>query len=471
MTTFVAFCAVIIVGAAGFVLLAFGGIPVSLVDAFASLPPPQRTAWYALAFAFVALLPTAMWLSDRLTKQRQANKTLQIQLGSVRQSIDTREKTQADAESKVNYLVRTDPEERVASLQQRITEADRFAHVQQSRNQVGDLNSRVDDIRNQQLALKERLDKVVEDRKAVEQLFMELDRNQSDIERTLSDVEGGEDGNDLDMHMRKLADFIKATHYRFEQIERSLSTLLQNKSDFQALQARLAPLESENGGIKSLIRELNGLGDKLSSEIGELEKGPDGGLVECVKMLGDRKGEIADQVASINEQFGKLSTVRREIVGLFGNLGRALNALSQIEGDATGSNLDARVREVTQFINETQGRFSQINRAMEEFAQMKKEIEGLQTRLVPLESDETGVRNSINELRERRDQLAARIVRLERDDESALTDRVKSFTESKRELEARVTVLNDEFTKLATIRKDIGALLAKLSGTIGASLS
>jgi hypothetical protein len=31
--------------------------------------------------------------------------------------------------------------------------------------------------------------------------------------------------------------------------------------------------------------------------------------------------------------------------------------------------------------------------------------------------------------------------------------------------------LNEEFSKLAAIRKDIGALLAKLSGSLSASLS
>jgi chromosome segregation ATPase len=379
-------------------------------------------------------------------------------------------RAQADVDSGVNYLARTDPEDAVSGLQRRMTEADRFMQVQQSRNEIGDLQSRIDDIRNQQQALKDRLDGVADKRRAIEQLFAELDRNQSEVERTLSDIEGGEDRNDLDNHLRRLAEFIKATHFRFEQIERALATLMTQKSEFQALRARLVPLEADQGGVRSLIHELGTFADKLGSDLGNLEKTPEGTLAENVKALGERRQTAAARVAGVNEQFDKLSTLRREIGGLFGNLGRALNALTDSEGDESGRDLAPRMREVALFIDGTRARFDEIERAMAALAQMKQELEGLQARLLPLESEHSGVKHSIDDLRARRDQLVGRIQRLERDDESALLERVKMFADSKKELEARVLSLNEEFTKLAAIRKDIGALLAKLSGSLSASL-
>ena len=67
--------------------------------------------------------------------------------------------------------------------------------------------------------------------------------------------------------------------------------------------------------------------------------------------------------------------------------------------------------------------------------------------------------------------MPEKIEGLERDEECALVERVKKFDDSKKELEDRVASLNEQFSRLATIRKDIGGLLAKLSGTISASMS
>ena len=51
----------------------------------------------------------------------------------------------------------------------------------------------------------------------------------------------------------------------------------------------------------------------------------------------------------------------------------------------------------------------------------------------------------------------------------SLADRVKKFTENRRELEERVALLNDQFLKLAAIREDIAALFQKLSSAVSAS--
>jgi hypothetical protein len=46
---------------------------------------------------------------------------------------------------------------------------------------------------------------------------------------------------------------------------------------------------------------------------------------------------------------------------------------------------------------------------------------------------------------------------------------VKVFSEAKTELEDRIAGLADQFTKLATIRKDIAGLFDKLSTAVNAS--
>jgi len=46
---------------------------------------------------------------------------------------------------------------------------------------------------------------------------------------------------------------------------------------------------------------------------------------------------------------------------------------------------------------------------------------------------------------------------------------VRRFTESKRELEHRVSLLNEQFLRLAAIRKDIAGLFEKLSNAVSTS--
>jgi chromosome segregation ATPase len=471
MSIFVAVCTVVIVGAAGFVLITFGGSADPLLNAFRSMPDPQKVAWAALAVAVLAMMPSAIWLSDRLVRQRRATRELELRLGGVRQDANVRGKAQADAESKVNYLVRTDPEDHIAELQHRITEADRYAQVQHSRSEVGDLQARVDSIGTQQEALKERLDTALEKRREVEDLFTDLDRNQSDIERQIADIEAGDDATDVEVHLRKLADFIKSTHARFDVLEQSKTTLIEQKGAFGALQTRLAPLDDEQSGVRSLIRELHELAGALSSSIDGLEQSHEGSLRQRLAAFTDRKNELALRVSGLDEQLLSLGGIRKDVYGLFANIARALNSLSQIEGDESGGNIDERLGEVSAFINATQSRFDEVERAMGVLAQIKDSFGGLQTRLMPLAAEDGGVKHVLDSLRAIRDQLTTKIESLERDEDCALTERVQNFDDNKKELEDRVASLSEQFSKLATIRKDIGGLLAKLSGTISASMS
>ncbi len=78
-------------------------------------------------------------------------------------------KAQVDTEADVQQLTRSDPEDAIAALQRRVSEAERFAQIQQSRNAITDLDTRVAAIRTQQQALKERLAPVLDTRRSIEQ--------------------------------------------------------------------------------------------------------------------------------------------------------------------------------------------------------------------------------------------------------------------------------------------------------------
>ena len=65
----------------------------------------------------------------------------------------------------MKQLTRSDPEDAIAALQRRVSEAERFAQIQQSRNDITGLDSRVAALRDQQQTLKDRLAPVLDTRR------------------------------------------------------------------------------------------------------------------------------------------------------------------------------------------------------------------------------------------------------------------------------------------------------------------
>jgi chromosome segregation ATPase len=469
MSKFVGICVTLFVLAGGFVVLTQGPEMAALIDAFRSKPLQQETAWAVIVLVPLVMLLTAVWLSDTLVRQRKAAKALELRLDGVRQGVKELTKSQVDAEASVHHLVRTDPEDAIAALQRRLAEADRFAQVQQSRNETGDLKSRVANIRAQQQALQERLVPVLDTRRSIEQLFAELDSRQHDIERALAEIASGDDAVALDIRLKNLVEFVRQSHIRCDQIEHASKAIANLKEGCAELRARIAPFAAADDGITSRVRELSETRDRLAADIDSLQRTPEGALAECVQKLADDKKKLDDDTSKLNAQFSKLATLRRDVAGLFVAFDRALDLLSIARGGDGAADVDARVDELSRFIEHTQAQFDDIERRVVVFGQLKTKLGELQSRLVPLETDEGGVAKLIEELHDIRDRLVAKIRRIEGGPEGDLAARVKLFAEAKRELEERVSTLSDQFTKLATIRKDVAGLFEKLSSAVSAS--
>ena len=195
------------------------------IAAFRSEPLLHKIAWAVIVLVPLLMLPFAVWLWDRLARQREAATALEMRLDGARARVKDLGKAQIDAEADVAHLTRSDPEDAIAALQRRITEAERFAQIQQSRNETVDLESRVGAIRAQQQALQERLAPVLDTRRSIEQLFTELDSRQSDIERALAEVASGDDGTALDLRLKNLVEFVRQSNFRCDQIEHASKTI------------------------------------------------------------------------------------------------------------------------------------------------------------------------------------------------------------------------------------------------------
>ena len=319
---------------------------------------------------------------------------------------------------------------------------------------------------------------------------MELGTRQNDIERALAEVAGADDAVVIDAGLKNMTDFVRRSHQRCDDIERALKVISGLKEDCAELQARLAPFAAVEDGVVGRVEELSTMGDRLNEEIGALERTPQGPLAERVQMFADDGRQLDDRLSQLNAQFAKLGRLRTDITALFANFDRALDVLSVASeeegggaigfptardalpaaaGQAEAQDVDARVAVLAAFIEATQSQLDEIERKAVAFAQMKIKLGDLQSRLLPLEAADGGVANLIEELKDIRHRLIARIRQIEEDDDGSLAARVQRFTETKRELEKRVSSLTEQFAKLATIRNDIAGLFEKLSNAVSAS--
>jgi chromosome segregation ATPase len=464
-----AVCGALFVLALGFLVFAQGRDASALLNAFWSQSLASKLAWAVVVLVPLVLVPTAVWLGETLVRQRQAAHALELRLDGVRQGVKALVKPQTEAEAAVHHLARTDPEDAMSAMKERLTEAERFAQIQKGRNEIGDLDSRVEEIRVQQQALQKLLAPVSERRRSIEQLFAELDTRQGDIEHALAEIAGGKDAVALDVSLKKMTAFVRGSHERCEEIERASTTIAGLQEDYAGLQTRLAPLAAADDGVVKRVKTLSAAYDRLGDAIGSLEQTPQGLLAARVQKFADDRNRLDLRLSELDAQFSKLATLHDDIAALARHFDHALDALSPSADGKGAADVDARVEELNAFVQATQTQIDDIERRAAVFAQLKAKFADIQSRLAPLEAGESGVARLVGDLRDTRDRLFAKIRQIEEDEDGDLAERVKKFSETKRDLEERVSNLTEQFSKLATIRKDIAGLFDKLSGAVNAS--
>jgi len=465
MAKFVGGCVVVFVLAVGLIVVNHPQDMAALFEAFRSEPLAQKLAWFVVVLIPLALIPSALWLADALLRQRRANDALEQRLGGVRQGVRELTKSQIDADAAAHHLARTDPEGAIGAVTQRLAEAERLTQVQESRNEIGDLQSRVDALRAQQQALRERLVPVLERRRSIEQLFADLDSREHDIDRSLAEIATGDDATAIEVRLNNLMEFVRHGHERCDRIEQAAKTIGSLKEGFAGLQTRLDPHADTQDGIKRRVKDLGEAQDRLAADIEALQQTPQGSLAARVQSFADDKKKLEDGVANLEMQTSRLATLRQDVEGVSANFDRALDVVSTSgAGDAEG-----RLAELSQFVKAAQGRLDQIERSIVTFGQLQVRLGELQSRLVPLESQNGGVTDLISQVAEIRDRLTAKIASVEADKNGDLATRVRAFIETKQELERRVASVTEHFSQLATIRNDIAGLFDKLSNAADTS--
>src|SRR5712691_8431846 len=142
MRVFVLICSALLVLAAGYALLSSGYQPATFVERMLAPPLPQKFAWFVILVAPAMLIASALWQTEKLVRERKVSGSLETRLRGVHEGISGLERSQKDADSAATYLARTDPEDAIKSLQQRLAKTEETAQLQQSRNEAFDLLSR-----------------------------------------------------------------------------------------------------------------------------------------------------------------------------------------------------------------------------------------------------------------------------------------------------------------------------------------
>jgi DNA repair exonuclease SbcCD ATPase subunit len=266
-----------------------------------------------------------------------------------------------------------------------------------------------------------------------------------------------------------MMEFVRQSHERCDDIERASKVIAGLHENFAELQTRLAPFAAPDDGIVKRVKELSATRDRLAQDVGSLEQTPQGTLAARVQKFAEDRNLLDDRLSQLDAQFSKLATLRGDIASLSMHFDHALDALADPKVEDGAADIDARIEELATFIEATQAHLDEIERRAGAFGQLKTKLGELQSRLLPLEADQGGVVTLIEELRQIRDRLFAKIRQIDEDEDGGLAERVKKFSETKRELEERVSSLTEQFSKLATIRRDIAGLFDKLSGAVNAS--
>jgi uncharacterized coiled-coil DUF342 family protein len=309
-------CSVLLAIAVGFEVYASDYSPAALIELVRSQPLLQKLAWAVIVVTPFGLLAAALWESARLDQQLKANEVWETRFRGVRKAADELDDAQMDADRGANYLERTDPEDAMSALQRRMIEAERTAHLQQSRNEKEGLLLRVDMARQQQQVLRERLGETIEKRRLIEPLFIELQQSQDVLEKGLAALKA----DDLNDRLQALMQSTERMKSRCDEIDGMMTTFARLKGELDALRTRLAPLEDKQSGVKSVVDELHGIRDQLTAIIEQL--GHDGGasLAERATAFAETHRTLDQRVSGLLEQFAKLDGINNDMRGLFSRL-------------------------------------------------------------------------------------------------------------------------------------------------------
>jgi chromosome segregation ATPase len=316
MRVLVVVAIVLLALAIGYEIVSAGYSAAGLLEELQALPPLQKLGWGVIIVAPLVLLGATFWEGARHDQQRKAAAVLETRLRGVQKAVNELDDAQKASDRAANYLERSDPEEAVSSLQRRLIEAERTAHVQQSRNETQGLLTRVEQVRQQQQSLRERLGATIEKRRLIEPLFVELQSAQDDLDRKFANLKA----DDLQERLQTFTQAVERMKARCGELDQSMAAFVRLKDEFNVLQSHLTPLDNRETGVRSVIDGLADVRDQINLTVERLDRDGEASLAGRTAEFTATKKALEGRVSSLIEQFSTLDQTNKEIRALFAKL-------------------------------------------------------------------------------------------------------------------------------------------------------
>jgi len=451
---------IVLLSASAFFLHATLGLDLAQISA---LPGPQRFAIGAIIFTTLSLIGSSGWQAYSLARQ---NGLLRDRLKGLRKGTVLAHGSQNQFDAAVQHLIDSDPEEAISSLQAQLADTEQRAALQLGRSESVDMRDRLDDIRRRQQALRETIGVVAEKRRVIEPVFGELEDRQRHLERSLSEIEIDDNKNNLADRLKELDHNVSLILARQSLLQESLTTLNRFKEELSKSQAELVPLRAPEAGINALIDELRLRRDELIITLDELESSDDEKLSSRVEALSENKLEIVQRVARLDDCFNILDTIRLDFEELKERRAHLERSLAEVETDSSGKSLIDRQNALSEFIVQSRLRLRRLQDSSATLNQFKEELAKSQAELLPLQAPVFGMQALIGEVNTNRDLLLKTLGEIEFNGDEKLGSRVEALSRNKLEIDERIAQVFENFTKLDSMRKDIGEIFTGIRSTL-----
>lgn len=462
MLAWLGFLALVLV----FAQQAFGYDLARLSAFYSDLPPTQRLAAGAVLFMALSLVAATVFQAYRISRQQGNLKLLRDRLRGAREDAIVAHAVQSHLDATVKHLVESNPAEAISALQDKLTETEQRALVQQGRNEASDMHDQLAEIRQRQQALRETVGAVAEKRRAVEPVFTELRDRQYQLERSLVDIETDDKKNSIADRLKDLNFNISAVLARVKAAHEAFDTLNRFKEELAKSQAELGPLRAPEAGVNALVDELRLSRDQLAKTLDELESNGNEPLSARVEALSRSKLELQQRVARVEDCFNILNAIRLDFEELGDRQGRLERSLAEVETDANGKTLTDRQNALNEFVVQSRLRLSALQDTLATLNGFKDELAKSQADLVTLQAPVFGIEALIGDVQKNRDLLVRTLGEIEKNGDAELDSRVEALSRSKREIDERIAKVFESFTALDSMRKDIGGIFVTIRNTL-----
>lgn len=431
-----------------------------------ALPLPEKVTAIVVGAVAVFLIAASVWQSGRLAQRNNTVRNLKTDLDGLLKATAQVDEAQRGFEAAGESLEKSEPLQSISALYKRLTDAEERTAFQRSRNESVDLHQRLEEIRQRQHALRKQLGEVADRRRAIEPVFGELKERQTQLEDALANVETDDSRNSMAGRVKEVDRKVGQAQARLKALEESWDSLSRFRQELGESRAQLGRLQHPESGLAAMINELQSRHDELVQHLGALEAHGDDKLISRVEALAKNKLETQQRLSRLDDCFEILTTIRRQFGELEEQRSHLEKALSEVETDTAGRSLTDRQIELNEFAAQSRVRVRVLQDTATALNGFRQDIDKSQGALVPLQAPVDGIEASIRDLHARRDRLADTLSEIELHGNEKLSARVEALYRSKIETEQRIAQVVEQFSKLDTIRNEIGGLFAKLNGTL-----